>query len=664
MSAEAIGPVLALTMPIEVLERIEEGFCALDGELNITYVNASAERIWQRQREDLIGRRAEDVLPGLNDDAVRRGLAAALSDSGRRIAHAFGPTGNRIDIHIHANPAGLWLYLRDVSVRCSLEQQLRERDDLLTLAERSAGIGIWDVDLPTETVRGTPQFWRVMGLPPTDQAVPMEITRQLRLPEDREQVSRGFRAVVANHADSFEMEYRIRRPDGEIRWIFGRGRLIRDAAGHPLRYSGIDIDVTERKAAEAALAVLNEHLENRVRERTAELEAEIERRAEAEARLHQAQKMETIGQLTGGIAHDFNNLLTVISGNIEALERQLPADDLRLRRYAEAAIRSTERAATLTHRLLAFARRQPLEPRLLDVNQLLQGMHELLRRTLGESVALRMRLADDLRAVYVDPNQLESAILNLAVNSRDAMPQGGMLTIESAYSSIGESDPAMLKEAGTGYVTIVVRDTGMGMTAEIRDKAFEPFFTTKELGQGTGLGLPQVYGFIKQSGGHCRLDSEYGKGTTVRLYLPSAGQHDIPLDKSDGRQTGLVRGRGEMILVTEDDPDVREYSAELLRELGYEVLTASDAAMALRVLEENPAIGLLFTDLGLPGLLNGRQLAETALSHYPDLRILLTTGYASDAVLRKGWADTAMELITKPFTSAALAAKIRRAFQL
>src|SRR3954466_2714971 len=250
-----------------------------------------------------------------------------------------------------------------------LEQQLRERDEILTMAEHAAGIGVWDIDLKGQTVRGTPQFWRVMGLPPTDQALPIETTRRLRLPEDRERIAEGFRNVLGNHAETFDTEYRIRRPsDGEIRWIFGRGRLIRDATGRAVRYSGIDIDVTERKAGEAALAELNRELERRVQEHTAALEAEIARRVEAEAQLRHAQRMETIGQLTGGISHYFNNLLTVIARALDTLEQSLPEDQERLRRLAQAAMRGTERAVLLTSRLLAFARRQPFEPKLIDVN--------------------------------------------------------------------------------------------------------------------------------------------------------------------------------------------------------------------------------------------------------------------------------------------------------
>jgi PAS domain S-box-containing protein len=404
-----------------------------------------------------------------------------------------------------------------------LEQQLRERDEILTMAEHAAGIGVWDIDLATQTVRGTPQFWRVMGLPPTGQALPIETTRRLRLPEDRERVIDGFRNVLGNHAETFEMEYRIRRPsDGQVRWIFGRGRLIRDSTGRAVRYSGIDIDVTERKAAEIALAELNLELERRVQERTEALEAEIARRIETEAQLRQAQKMETLGQLAGGIAHDFNNLLTVIASALETLEEGLRDDHERLRRLAQAALRSTERAAQLTGRLLDFARRRPPEPKRIDVNQLILDMQDLLRRTLGRRIALDLRLAD-APPVFADASGLENAILNLAVNARDAMPEGGTLTLTTAGTFLpdGESENDATGPAGA-HTLIEIRDTGCGMPPDISDRAFEPFFTTKQAGHGTGLGLAQVAGFVTEAGGFCRLDSAPGVGTAVRLFLPAA----------------------------------------------------------------------------------------------------------------------------------------------
>jgi PAS domain S-box-containing protein len=641
-----------------ILDEIDDGVCALDRQLIITYANAAAGRLFGRAPSELIGRPADEELPSAAGIELRRVLTDALQDGGTR---TFDYPSGSTELIVNPAAEGVWLRFRDVRARRAMEQQLRERDDILTMAERSAGIGVWDIDLASGMVRGTAQFWRIMGLPVIDHAVSIETTRALRLPDDREQVARGFQEIVGNHAESFEMEYRIRRPaDGEIRWIFGRGRLIRDTNGRAVRYSGVDIDVTERKRAETVLADINKVLEQRVQERSAELEAEMALRAEAEARLRQAQKMETIGQLTGGIAHDFNNLLTVISGNVEALERRLHDEDLNLRRLAEAALRGTERAAQLTNRLLAFARRQTLEPKLIDVNQLVLGMSDLLHRTLGERISVRLSLAEGLPAVSADVNQLENAILNLAVNSHDAMPEGGSLSIETALAGEVESRPAEITDKATMFVRITVGDTGSGMTPDVLDMAFEPFFTTKQAGQGTGLGLSQVYGFIKQSGGYCRLDSEPDRGTSIHVYLPSAQRGELSVPADADTLPALARGSGETVLVTEDDPEVRAYTAELLSELGYAVLTADDAAQALQVLATDPKIALLFTDLGLPGAMNGRQLAETAIARNPRLKVLLTTGYSSDAIVRRGWRDPGMELIPKPFTSAALSAKIRQ----
>jgi CheY-like chemotaxis protein len=330
----------------------------------------------------------------------------------------------------------------------------------------------------------------------------------------------------------------------------------------------------------------------------------------------------------------------------------LPATETRLRRFTEGAMRGTERATALTNRLLAFARRQALEPKVFDVNELLSEMADLLRRTLGERIAVRMRLADGVGSVLADPNHLESAILNLVVNARDAMPDGGIVTIETSSKDLGP------EPASGRYVLISVSDTGAGMAAHVKSRAFEPFFTTKQPGEGTGLGLPQVYGFIKQSGGLCLLESEIGKGTTVTMKLPVAGLSGASPETKEGRQTALTRGHGELILVTEDDPEVRAYSADILHELGYQVLAASDAEAALRILVENPGVRLLFTDFGLPGSLNGRQLAEVAIARHPGLKVLLTTGYADDAPTGTRM-DAETELIAKPFTSAALSAKIK-----
>jgi len=386
-------------------------------------------------------------------------------------------------------------------------------------------------------------------------------------------------------------------------------------------------------------------------------------RRRIEEQLRQSQKMEAIGQLTGGVAHDFNNLLTIIVGNLDNLQRHLP-DKADARRMAEAIMRAATRATTLTHRLLAFARRQPLEPKPIDVNKLVAGMSDLLRRSLGESIVIETVLAGGLWRTLADPNQLESALLNLAVNARDAMPQGGKLTLETANAFLDEGYAAAHEDLTAGqYVVIAVSDTGSGMTPEVAEKAFEPFFTTKEVGQGTGLGLPQVYGFVKQSGGHVKIYSEPGEGTTVKLYLPRLAAAGAPSEGAAEKPTQPEPFAGVAILLVEDDDDVRNYGGNILRELGYRVLEAPTGAEALRLLEAEPEIRLLFTDIGLPGGLNGRQLADEAKRRRPDLKVLFTTGYARNAIVHQGRLDPGVELIVKPFTAMALGSKVRQVLQ-
>lgn len=401
------------------------------------------------------------------------------------------------------------------------------------------------------------------------------------------------------------------------------------------------------------LQALNETLSTRIGEAIAE-------REQVEENLRQSQKMEAVGQLTGGIAHDFNNLLQIVTGNLELLERGLPAEAERLRRFASNAMHGAERAGVLTQRLLAFSRRQPLAPKPIDFNQLVAGMTELIGRTLGETIAMKTVLADNLWLVEADPNQLENALLNLAVNARDAMPDGGKLTIETANTYLDEAYASANADAASGdHVALCVSDGGSGMSRETIARVFEPFFTTKEVGRGTGLGLSMVYGFSRQSGGHVKIYSELGEGTTVKLYLPRlVGK----LEVVDAAATPVApRGRGEeVILVVEDDPGVRDYTTQAARELGYTVLEAADGASALTILSQTVQIDLLFTDVILPAGMSGRDLAEAAGTLRPSLKVLFTTGYARDAIVHNGRLDANVELIGKPFSFAELASRLRK----
>ncbi|APL94940.1 PAS domain S-box protein [Sphingobium indicum] len=383
--------------------------------------------------------------------------------------------------------------------------------------------------------------------------------------------------------------------------------------------------------------------------------------AEAEEALRQAQRMETLGQLTGGVAHDFNNLLQIVTGNLELLQRGLHEDQARLRRAADNAMAGAERAALLTQRLLAFARRQPLAPERIDPNRLVSGMSDMLNRTLGETIEVETIQSARIWPIEIDVNQMENALLNLAVNARDAMPDGGKLTIEVANTHIDEDYATQEAEVSPGqYVLISVSDTGEGMDEEVLSHAIEPFFTTKEVGRGTGLGLSMVYGFIKQSGGHIRVYSESGHGTTVKIYLPRFYGPLPDNDTGTEHRTPPICGGDETVLVCEDDDKVRAYTVDVLKELGYRVIEANDGAAALRALDAAAqSIDLLFTDVILPGGMTGADIAQQARAQQPGLKVLFATGYARNAIIHHGRLDPGVELLTKPFTYAELATKVR-----
>jgi signal transduction histidine kinase len=389
-----------------------------------------------------------------------------------------------------------------------------------------------------------------------------------------------------------------------------------------------------------------------------ELVEQIARREQVEGQLRQSQKMEALGQLTGGIAHDFNNMLGVIMGAHDLISRRIKKADFGIQRFVEAAMNATERAAILTQRLLAFARQQPLEPQPLDANKMIVNMSDLLQSTLGENIQIETVRAADLWAVNADAQQLESAILNIAINARDAMPDGGKLTIETANSYLDDAYCRQNSEIEPGqFVLIAITDTGTGMPPEVAARVFDPFFTTKPTGKGTGLGLSQVYGFVKQSKGHIKIYSETSAGTTVEIYLPriTGDACDVKTAAAGPVRTG---NRDETILVVEDDPLMCKLACDALDELGYTVLQAGNAADALAILDQEPNIKLLFTDVVMPEV-NGKKLAEEALRRRPGLKVLFTTGYTANAVVHGGVLDPGVQFISKPFTLDQLATKVR-----
>ncbi|WP_446740807.1 ATP-binding protein [Sphingomonas sp. CFBP 13728] len=428
---------------------------------------------------------------------------------------------------------------------------------------------------------------------------------------------------------------------------------IRDATGAVVGVFVEGADVTDRKTLERDLQSLNADLEQRVRDRTQEL-------VEAQEALRQAQKMEAVGQLTGGIAHDFNNLLQGITGSLEIVQRRVAQGRVgELDRFITGATTAANRAASLTHRLLAFSRRQPLDPRPVKVNPLVASLEDLLRRTTGEQIELEMVLAGGLWTTLCDPNQLENSLLNLVINARDAMPHGGKLTIETCNAHLDDHFAASQRDVRPGhYVCICVSDTGTGMSADTIAKAFEPFFTTKPIGQGTGLGLSMIYGFARQSEGYARIYSELGQGTTIKLYLPRHYGEAEQDEALPGLTQDHVTDAGEIVLVVEDDSVVRALIVEVLGELGYQAIEAHDGPAGLERLRTMERVDLLVTDIGLPGL-NGRQVADAGRALRPDLRVLFMTGYAENAALASGFLEPGMSMITKPFAMEALATQIR-----
>jgi signal transduction histidine kinase/ActR/RegA family two-component response regulator len=415
---------------------------------------------------------------------------------------------------------------------------------------------------------------------------------------------------------------------------------------------------------------LTTSLETQVAARTAQLSdanaklrEEIQRRQESEAQVMQMQKIEAMGQLTGGIAHDFNNMLAIVLGSLRLLQRRIERGETDVQKYIDGAIEGAERAASLTTRLLAFSRQQALMPEVLDCNKMIAAMNEILRRTIPENVQIETVLAGGLWRTYADAQGLESAIINLAVNARDAMPDGGKLTIETANCLLDEAYAASRPDVTAGqYVMIAVADTGAGMTPDVIDRAFDPFFTTKPAGYGTGLGLSQVHGFIKQSGGSIAIYSEVGQGTTVKLYLPRFNAvGTAPAVRADA--SAVPRSaNGETILVVEDEPEVRKLAIDMLRELGYATLEADSAADALELLDQHPEIDLLFTDVVMPDQ-NGRELAEEARKRRPDLAVLFTTGYTRNAIVHHGVLDPGVQVITKPHSLETLAQRVGELLQ-
>ncbi len=570
--------------------------------------------------------------------------------------------------------AGLFILTNETTAQVTATRRLRESEAIareniervqLALAA-GAIIGTWLWDLPNDRFTVDEAFARSFGLDPHlgREGLSLEQVIETVHPDDRAGVVAAIDAVVIR-GGAFAHQYRTRRADGQYYWLEANGRVDHAPDGTPLSFPGVLIDVNERRAVEAErdrattmLRALTETLEQRVAARSAEL-------MRAEEALRQSQKMEAVGQLTGGLAHDFNNLLAGISGALELMQTRIGQGRLgEVDRYMAAAQGAARRAAALTHRLLAFSRRQTLDPRPTDVNQLVAGMEELIRRSVGPEIEIAVDGAPDLWTVLVDPPQLENALLNLCLNARDAMPDGGRIAIETANLHLDAAAAGPHGIPPGDYLSLCVTDTGTGMSPEVIARVFEPFFTTKPIGQGTGLGLSMIYGFTQQSGGQVRIESEPGRGTRVCLVLPR--HHGTA--EAQGPQAAPAEApraeRGETVLVVDDEPTVRMLVTEVLGDLGYRAIEAADGAAGLAVLQSGARIDLVVTDVGLPGGMNGRQMADAARVRRPGLKVLFITGYAESAALGTGRLEPGMQVLTKPFGVEALGLRIREMLAL
>lgn len=626
------------------------------------------------RREDCIGRSIFEVF-GRNPDGQSEFGAGVLRASLERVVQTGKPDRMAItkyDIPRPASEGGgfevrYWSPLNvpvlddrgevryiihqteDVTDQVLAEQHssthLKLADERFRAALLASEAGIFDWYIDEHSFYCDSALQQLFGLPDVLTSEPVE-----RFLDHVHVADRGIvRAALAEcvHGKDFVVEFRLKRDAGR-QWLLSKGKVFRDAAGNPSYVTGTCADITARKQAEKALSDLNETLEARVA-------AEVAERSRVEDTLHQAQKMEAVGQLTGGIAHDFNNLLTGVIGSLELMQRRRRSgDETNDERYITAAVTSAQRAAALTQRLLAFSRRQTLDLKPLEVNPLVASLEDLLHRTTREDITVTTHLAAGLALVRMDANQLESAVINLAINARDAMPDGGTITITTAAVHLTPEEGAAMDLAEGDYVTLTVADTGVGMTPEVLAKVFEPFYTTKPIGQGTGLGLSMVYGYMRQANGGVRILSQPGKGTQVQLYMPCLGGDLDILPSEESRSAPL--GVGEVVLVVEDEAVVRSLIVEVLGELGYQTLEAGNAQEAMPFLENPQRIDLMISDVGLPGM-NGRQLADLAQANRPELKVLLATGYAEGSNV-EGYLAANMEIITKPFAIDALANKI------
>jgi PAS domain S-box-containing protein len=606
-----------------------------DAERRFVFVNRAYAGRFGLTPDQVMGRYVWEVVGEHAYDSFRHHMDAALS--GQRVEFeqeipydSIGPRYIHCAYAPHFGPPparavqGLVAVITDITERRRAEESLREADARLELARGAAGLTIWEWEPETGSTSYTPEFCALYGMPPGTPAFTYDEWYRRVHPDDRDRVVEDLDAALAGDR-VYDIEYRVLWPDGSVHWIASRGRMLPDVEGRPRRMIGVNFDVTRRR--------------------------------EAELQLRQLDRLETVARLAGGVAHETNNQMTVVEGAASFILRR---DDLpdTVREDAEHIRQAAERTAAITQQLLAFSRRQVLQPRVLDLNAAVRGFEAILRRTLGEDIRLRLDLSPDAGRVRIDEGQLQQVLLNLALNARDAMPGRGSLTV--ATRELEMEGPACdahgVRIRSGRYVELCVEDTGAGMDAATLAHAFEPFFTTKGVGRGTGLGLSTVYGIVKQSSGYVFTESAPGRGTTMRILLPAA---DDPLSPYQLGRAGVEGGSGETVLVVDDEPVVRGMMTRALREAGYEVLEAEDGAGALaRARSHRGPIQVLVTDLAMPGL-RGRELARTLAQGAPDLRVLFVSGHAGDEVERLGLLEAGRPFLAKPFPPELLMERVR-----
>ncbi len=639
-----------------------DAIICIDDQQRIVLFNTGAETTFGCTAAEILGQSIEILIPARFRSGHARhvstfagGPPAARHMGERQAIYAIRKSGEEFPAEATISKIAfegghiVTVVLRDVTERFKAEERRRLDAEKLRRALVAGKLGGFEQDFVTKTMQLFGDAPQILGLQKTechrDEAI------ALIHEDDRDHVAEASQRIA--ETGSVDLEYRIRKPDGSIAWIHAIGTIVNDDRQNPHIFGTVQ-DITHQKNVE-------HELEGRVAERTRALQSEVRHRVETEKQLVRAQRMEAFGQLTGGIAHDFNNLLTVIGGNLELLQDHVTGG--KPERQVRRALEAVGMGTRLTQRLLTFARRSDLEPEVLNLNDQVINMIDLLRRTIGESITISSVLTPDLGSVQADASEVENAILNLAINARDAMPAGGKLVIETANAEIDDTFAGSIQGDGITpgrYIRLSVADTGTGMTPEILTRAFEPFFTTKEHGRGTGLGLATIYGFARQSGGYTTIYSEAGLGTTVNIYLPRSDQ---PIAESAETLIRFAGTGSKCILVVEDNPDVREVTIQRLGKLGYQFVASDSGHAAVELLKADPAVDLVFSDIMMAGGMSGYDLAEWVQTNLPSVKVVLTSGYSDELAKRADKTGREIKVLRKPYATADLAAALHEALE-